>query len=176
MGKVVPACTSDYLADPTSPIPSHCASIVAASTVRVKRYTAIRLGLMGFPMFSLLFALLYPRGCILFLTHHSKSEHIYICKLVVNIKKLPIKTLWDDSGVLCTSVRPSLWKVYKYNQNGTAKSCQICTRTYHNTSSPTEMLEQLEQEYLKRHRTIPSQNFLMAINFPSIIIPSLSRT
>ena len=25
-----------YLADPTSPIPSHCASIVATSTVRVK--------------------------------------------------------------------------------------------------------------------------------------------
>ena len=47
---------------------------------------------------------------------------------------------------------------------------------HHNTSSPTEMLEQLEQEYLKRHRTIPSQNFLMAINFPSIIIPSLSKT
>ena len=28
---------SSYLADPTSPIPSHCASIVATSTVRVKR-------------------------------------------------------------------------------------------------------------------------------------------
>ena len=27
-----------YLADPTSPIPSHCASIVATSTVRVKNY------------------------------------------------------------------------------------------------------------------------------------------
>ena len=26
-----------YLADPTSPIPSHCASIVATTTVRVKR-------------------------------------------------------------------------------------------------------------------------------------------
>ena len=26
-----------YLADPTSPIPSHCASIVATSTVRVKK-------------------------------------------------------------------------------------------------------------------------------------------
>ena len=26
-----------YLADPTSPIPSHCASIVATSTLRVKR-------------------------------------------------------------------------------------------------------------------------------------------
>ena len=26
-----------YLADPTSPIPSHCASIVVTSTVRVKR-------------------------------------------------------------------------------------------------------------------------------------------
>ena len=28
-----------YLADPTSPIPSHCASIVATSTVRVKFIT-----------------------------------------------------------------------------------------------------------------------------------------
>ena len=27
-----------YLADPTSPIPSHCASIVATSTVRVNIY------------------------------------------------------------------------------------------------------------------------------------------
>ena len=27
---------SSYLADPTSPIPSHCASIVVTSTVRVK--------------------------------------------------------------------------------------------------------------------------------------------
>ena len=27
---------SSYLADPTSPIPSHCASTVATSTVRVK--------------------------------------------------------------------------------------------------------------------------------------------
>ena len=27
-----------YLADPTSPIPSHCASIVATSTVRVNDY------------------------------------------------------------------------------------------------------------------------------------------
>ena len=27
-----------YLADPTSPIPSHCASIVVTSTVRVKMY------------------------------------------------------------------------------------------------------------------------------------------
>ena len=32
MGEVVP---SSYLADPTCPIPSHCASIVATSTVRV---------------------------------------------------------------------------------------------------------------------------------------------
>ena len=27
-----------YLADPTSPIPSHCASIVATSTLRVNHY------------------------------------------------------------------------------------------------------------------------------------------
>ena len=27
-----------YLADPTSPIPSHCASIVATSTLRVNMY------------------------------------------------------------------------------------------------------------------------------------------
>ena len=27
-----------YLADPTSPIPSHCASIVGTSTLRVKNY------------------------------------------------------------------------------------------------------------------------------------------
>ena len=27
-----------YLADPTSPIPSHCASIVATSTLRVKNF------------------------------------------------------------------------------------------------------------------------------------------
>ena len=30
-----------YLADPTSPIPSHCASIVATSTLRVKKTTVI---------------------------------------------------------------------------------------------------------------------------------------
>ena len=29
-----------YLADPTSPIPSHCASIFVASTVRVKTFLA----------------------------------------------------------------------------------------------------------------------------------------
>ena len=28
-----------YLADPTSPIPSHCASIVVTSTVRVKQHS-----------------------------------------------------------------------------------------------------------------------------------------
>ena len=28
-----------YLADPTSPIPSHCASIVTTSTLRVNEYT-----------------------------------------------------------------------------------------------------------------------------------------
>ena len=33
MGEVVPARTS--LSDPTSPIPSHCAPIVATSTLRV---------------------------------------------------------------------------------------------------------------------------------------------
>ena len=32
-----------YLADPTSPIPSHCASIVATSTVRVKARSWISL-------------------------------------------------------------------------------------------------------------------------------------
>ena len=31
---------SSYLADPASPIPSHCASIVATSTLRVKYGTA----------------------------------------------------------------------------------------------------------------------------------------
>ena len=30
-----------YLADPTSPIPSHCASIVVTSTLRVNRYWAM---------------------------------------------------------------------------------------------------------------------------------------
>ena len=30
-----------YLADPTSPIPSHCASVVATSTLRVNGQTAI---------------------------------------------------------------------------------------------------------------------------------------
>ena len=30
-----------YLADPTSPIPSHCASIVAKSTLRVNCFVAI---------------------------------------------------------------------------------------------------------------------------------------
>ena len=29
---------SSYLADPTSPIPSHCASIIVTSTLRVKYY------------------------------------------------------------------------------------------------------------------------------------------
>ena len=28
-----------YLSDPTSPIPSHCASIVATSTLRVKKFS-----------------------------------------------------------------------------------------------------------------------------------------
>ena len=32
---------SSYLADPTSPIPSHCASIVVTSTLRVKYYSAV---------------------------------------------------------------------------------------------------------------------------------------
>ena len=30
-----------YLADPTSPIPSHCASIVATSTVRIKTFESL---------------------------------------------------------------------------------------------------------------------------------------
>ena len=34
-----------YLADPTSPIPSHCASIVATSTLRVNG--SIKLDLLG---------------------------------------------------------------------------------------------------------------------------------
>ena len=34
-----------YLADPTSPIPSHCASIVATSTVRVNKCNTIKLPL-----------------------------------------------------------------------------------------------------------------------------------
>ena len=29
-----------YLANPTSPIPSHCASIVATSTLRVNKFTS----------------------------------------------------------------------------------------------------------------------------------------
>ena len=32
-----------YLADPTSPIPSHCASIVTTSTLRVKRVMTVAL-------------------------------------------------------------------------------------------------------------------------------------
>ena len=32
-----------YLADPTSPIPSHCASIVVTSTLRVNKYTQLTL-------------------------------------------------------------------------------------------------------------------------------------
>ena len=30
-----------YLADPTSPIPSHCASVVATSTLRVSGFTYV---------------------------------------------------------------------------------------------------------------------------------------
>ena len=37
MGEEVPV-TGSYLADPTSPIPSHCASIVVTSTVRVNSF------------------------------------------------------------------------------------------------------------------------------------------
>ena len=33
---------SSYLADPTSPIPSHYASIVATSTLRVNRYVLFK--------------------------------------------------------------------------------------------------------------------------------------
>ena len=40
MGEVVPARTSPTLADLTSPIPSHCASIVATSTIRVNNFIA----------------------------------------------------------------------------------------------------------------------------------------
>ena len=36
MGVKIISYTGSYLSDPTSPIPSHCASIVATSTVRVK--------------------------------------------------------------------------------------------------------------------------------------------
>ena len=49
MGEVVPARTSpalgSYLASPTSPIPSHCASIVATSTLRVKAPAGMTWGL-----------------------------------------------------------------------------------------------------------------------------------
>ena len=45
-----------YIADPTSPIPSHCASIVATSTLRVKTlYTVSCLNLpVGFMTFTIL--------------------------------------------------------------------------------------------------------------------------
>ena len=36
-----------YLTDPTSPIPSHCASIVATSTLRVKTYGSGGKGVKG---------------------------------------------------------------------------------------------------------------------------------
>ena len=42
MGEVVPA---HDLADPTSPIPSHCTSIVATSTLRVKPHYMVYFGL-----------------------------------------------------------------------------------------------------------------------------------
>ena len=40
-----------YLADPTSPIPSHCASIVATSTLRIKGLSYIRVG-SGWPKYG----------------------------------------------------------------------------------------------------------------------------
>ena len=43
---------SSYLADPTSPIPSHCVSIVATSTVRVKMWRAFSLDHLNAYMFG----------------------------------------------------------------------------------------------------------------------------
>ena len=55
-----------YLADPTSPIPSHCASIVVTSTVRVKRAT-----LQGW---AVLFHI-----AILLIKHTGRKETVNAC-------------------------------------------------------------------------------------------------
>ena len=41
-----------YLADPTSPIPSHCASVVTTSTVRVKGISYVILVQMLLPKYN----------------------------------------------------------------------------------------------------------------------------
>ena len=58
-----------YLVDPTSPIPSHCASIVATSTLKVKRHSAHCTFLSSCPSFSTVratLALWKPMSVMLF--------------------------------------------------------------------------------------------------------------
>ena len=57
-----------YLADPTSPIPSHCASIVATSTLRVNFYlNSILLDLPKTCIVSVHLSIAYSRH---FMHHH----------------------------------------------------------------------------------------------------------
>ena len=63
-----------YLADPTSPIPSHCASIVATSTLRVKNHRSHKVSRLAFQyvtcsMFTWLLNF-QIRNCLLEATDH----------------------------------------------------------------------------------------------------------
>ena len=60
-----------YLADPTSPIPSHCASIVATCTLRVKFHQALS--------YFWLFSLLKVTGCSvhMFLLCYSSYQNVF---------------------------------------------------------------------------------------------------
>ena len=53
-----------YLADPTSPIPSHCASIVMTSTLRVNR-KGVNQETLDLPKFALLASLVFTHQMIM---------------------------------------------------------------------------------------------------------------
>ena len=68
-----------YLADPTSPIPSHCASIIVTSTLRVKmykKYTSIRE-----KKILLLFSAPYLLDCFVRISAHSSECPVHITRV-----------------------------------------------------------------------------------------------
>ena len=73
---------SSYLADPTSPIPSHCASIVATSTLRVNQMNQIpRVALIRVPTRNTQQLQFLPTNIVLTVTplHHTNRNVLSAC-------------------------------------------------------------------------------------------------
>ena len=82
-----------YLADPTSPIPSHCASIVMTSTLRVKGFSSLMEVDIGK---SQVFRRSFP-----YTTPGHYSENLYLITLIFQIVPLGLYT--ENSGSVVVS-------------------------------------------------------------------------